>query len=128
MPDGADSERNLDKPECGHHHDVRGNVFYRCTVENCPLRHVKEAYFVVCGQSTDCGLRNDQMYIRGDHEYLLRYREGHERVSAAHDTDSISIGGDTLDINSLASELDAVICQRQLISEGRGHEVRPTTK
>ena len=66
--------------------------------------------------------------MRADDEYLVKYRHDRERVTSAFDNDYVSIGGDSLDMMSLASELDAVMYQRQLVSEGRGDEVRLTTK
>jgi hypothetical protein len=66
--------------------------------------------------------------MRADDEYLLRYRQVRERITSAFDNDCVSIGGDSLDMMSLASELDAVMYQRLLVSEGRGNEVRLTTK
>jgi hypothetical protein len=66
--------------------------------------------------------------MRADDEYLVKYRQDRERITSAFDNDYVSIGGDSLDMMSLASELDAVTSQRQLVSEGRGNEVRLTTK
>jgi hypothetical protein len=66
--------------------------------------------------------------MRADDEYLVKYRRDRERITSAFDNDYVSIGGDSLDMMSLASELDAVMYQRQLVSEGRGDEVRLTTK
>ena len=128
MPHCADPKRNLDKPDCDHDREVRAKVFYRCTVGDCPLRHVQEAYCVACAQSADGGHQHNHVYMRADGEYLVRYRQDQERIRSASDNDSISIGGDSLDIMSFASEVDAVIYQRQLISEGRDNEVRLTTK
>jgi hypothetical protein len=66
--------------------------------------------------------------MRADDEYLVKYRRDRERITSAFDNDCVSIGGDSLDMMSLVSELDAVIYQRYLVSEGRGNEVRLTTK
>ena len=128
MPHGADPKRNLDKPDCDHDREVRAKVFYRCTVGDCPLRHVQEAYCVACAQCDEGGHQHDHVYMRADDEYLVKYRRDRERITSAFDNDCVSIGGDSLDMMSLASELDAVTYQRQLVSEGRGDEVRLTTK
>jgi hypothetical protein len=125
---GADPKRDLDKPDFDHDREVRAKVFYRCTVESCPLRHVQEAYCVTCAQSAGGGHQHDHVYMRADDEYLVKYRRDRERITSAFDNDYVSIGGDSLDMMSLASELDAVTSQRQLVSEGRGNEVRLTTK
>ncbi len=47
--------------------------------------------------------------MRADEEYLVSYRHDQERRESASDNDRISIGGDSLDMMSLASEVDAVI-------------------
>jgi hypothetical protein len=128
VPYGAEPKRNVDKPDCDNDREVRAKVFYRCTVGDCPLRHVQEAYCVACAQSAEGGHQHDHVYMRADDEYLVKYRRDRERITSAFDNDYVSIGGDSLDMMSLASELDAVTYQRQLISEGRGDEVRLTTK
>ena len=70
VPSRTDSKGILYKPYCVHPHDVQAKVFYRCTVEECPLRHSQEVYCVSCAQSPEGGHKHDHMYMRPDDEYL----------------------------------------------------------
>ena len=70
VPNDTDSKGVLDKPYCVHPHGVQAKVFYRCTVEECPLRHSQEVYCVSCAQSPEGGHKHDHMYMRPDDKYL----------------------------------------------------------
>jgi hypothetical protein len=121
------------KPTCGWPCRVMNNrVFYRCTVDDCPLRYVQEVYCVECAQTNEEGHSHDHVYMDDSDPYLVKYRQDVEAMKREgacaedDDDDSITVGGDSADMASFFNEILAARQQYQLMKEGRTEEIQPT--
>jgi hypothetical protein len=59
---------------------MNNRVFYRCTVDDCPLRYVQEVYCVSCAQTNKDGHCHDHVYMDDSDPYLVKYRQDVEAM------------------------------------------------
>ena len=121
---------------------VNARVYYRCTVDKCPLRYVQEVYCTMCAQmKPKDGHCHDHVTMKDDDPYLVRYREtvALEEQQRALDINSqgdsshmescdFTIGGGSEDMTRFAEEMMKAQHQLQLMREGRSNEIQPTCR